>query len=904
MKEKKSYKVSIITAVYNVEEYLEEMIESIIRQTIGFQNIQLILVNDGSRDKSGTICDRYASRYPDNVVAVHKENGGVSSARNEGLKHIRGEYVNFTDSDDMLEDDALEKMYAFLKKNEKWIDVAAIKMVYFGGREGGHSLNYKFNKTRILELRRDYMHIQLSMSSAMIKSSCFENRRFDLGLSYAEDAQVLLDILLEKMRYGVISDTSYLYRKRVEGSSAIDTGRDRTAYYIPYMERFIMHSLEYAREKKGYIPKFIQYTCMYDLQWRLRSNPLVKPDVLTEEEERRYKELMVKALSCIDDDIINEQKFLSGSYKAAVTLAKEQNRGKKELVAYTQDIKICIRDITYTAAAFYTVYYEFLSVSEKEIVLEGYLRYSAALEQIEVFMKGTDKKGILCEAELFEREDKREYCMDELITQAKGFRCTINRENLSDKTELQICLRYEDYEIVWKNIAFGKFFPLSSKLLSSYLYQDRLLLTYSDHLLNLVQTADAGQVRKCEQKLQQELKELEKKAPGTIEESIRLRKIYHRRKRLKKKEIWLISDRIGKADDNGEAFFTYMNREHKNSGIETYFILDKDSEDYGRLEKIGKVVPYLSQEHKILALLCDKVISSQGEDYVFHPFFGKSSLYKDIMYRQKFVFLQHGITKDDLSGWLKKTNKNISMFVTATNMEYQSILDYAYGYSEKQVKCTGFPRFDYLYDHSEGKNVITFMPTWRAYLVGKYDAQNNSRVLLEGIEENAYFQMYRQVFSDSSLYEAARNYGYKIRLMMHPSMPEECISYFNCGKNVEVIDRNTRYRELFADSKLIVTDYSSAVFDFAYLRKPVLYFQQDVEEFFSGKHNYERGYFDYERDGFGEVEYTAEGLISRLIEYMEHDCQLKDLYRDRIDKTFPYNDTDNCQRVYEEIRKV
>ena len=141
---------------------------------------------------------------------MHKENGGVSSARNEGLKHIRGEYVNFTDSDDMLEDDALEKMYAFLKKNEKWIDVAAIKMVYFGGREGGHSLNYKFNKTRILELRRDYMHIQLSMSSAMIKSSCFENRRFDLGLSYAEDAQVLLDILLEKMRYGVISDTSYL----------------------------------------------------------------------------------------------------------------------------------------------------------------------------------------------------------------------------------------------------------------------------------------------------------------------------------------------------------------------------------------------------------------------------------------------------------------------------------------------------------------------------------------------------------------------------------------------------------------------------------------------------------------------------------------------------------------------
>ncbi len=196
------------------------------------------------------------------------------------------------------------------------------------------------------------------------------------------------------------------------------------------------------------------------------------------------------------------------------------------------------------------------------------------------------------------------------------------------------------------------------------------------------------------------------------------------------------------------------------------------------------------------------------------------------------------------------------------------------------------------------------MPTWRAYLVGKYDAKSNSRILLEGIEDSTYCQMYREVFSDGRLYEAAEKFGYRIRLMMHPAMPEECIKYFNCGNGVEVIESNTRYRELFAESKLIVTDYSSTVFDFAYLRKPVLYFQQDVEEFFSGKHNYDKGYFDYERDGFGEVEYTAEGLVNRLIEYMQQDCRLKEVYRDRIDKTFPYNDQDNCRRVYEEIKKL
>ena len=91
------------------------------------------------------------------------------------------------------------------------------------------------------------------------------------------------------------------------------------------------------------------------------------------------------------------------------------------------------------------------------------------------------------------------------------------------------------------------------------------------------------------------------------------------------------------------------------------------------------------------------------------------------------------------------------------------------------------------------------------------------------------------------------------------------------------------------------------VFDFAYLRKPVLYYQADKEEFFSGAHTYTKGYFDYERDGFGEVEYDVDSLVDRVIEYMENDCRLKPLYRDRIDATFPYSDQNNCKRIYEAI---
>lgn len=131
MERDRMYKVAVVTAVYNVESYLKEMIESIIAQTIGFENIQLILVNDGSTDRSGEVCEEYARQYSDNIVVVHKENGGVSSARNEGLLHVRSRYVNFTDADDMLQENALQSMYDFLKQNEDLIDLCVIPIHFF-----------------------------------------------------------------------------------------------------------------------------------------------------------------------------------------------------------------------------------------------------------------------------------------------------------------------------------------------------------------------------------------------------------------------------------------------------------------------------------------------------------------------------------------------------------------------------------------------------------------------------------------------------------------------------------------------------------------------------------------------------------------------------------------------------
>lgn len=904
MQDAKEYKVSVVTAVYNVEDYLSEMIDSIIAQNIGFENVQLILIDDGSQDSSGQICDQYAAQYPDNIVVIHKENGGVSSARNEGLKHVQGEYINFTDADDILEFNTLEVMYDYLKENEKWIDLVAVKLKFFGVKSGDHTLNYKFGKkSRIVDLRQEYNCIQLSMSGTLVKEECFENRYFDSSLAYAEDGQLVIDILLDKMQYGLACGASYLYRKRATGDSAVDLGRNKSCYYVPYLKRFTLYSMENALKKKGYIPQFVQYTCMYDLQWRFNQYPLVNIGVLSEDEEEEYKMLLRKAIQYIDDKIILEQRNIGNNYKMALLSLKEENESKKEVVFFPDDAKVYIGEMPSALASSYTMVFEFADIYSQEIIIEGCVRFFTEFDEIEVLLKGEldESNNVEYVAELYDRAEKCTYCMDEVITQAKGFQFHIKRDKLPDNVELRLYLRYQGNEILCKSILLGKFFPVSKELKKSYLYQDGVLLNYSAGRLNLLRIANERDIRKFEKEFRKEI--LSKKSRMFYRGWV-ARNLYQFLKFAKKKELWLISDRLTKADDNGEAFFTFMNTIGKNENIDTYFVLEKESEDYERLSKVGKVVPFHSNKHKILSLLCDKVISAQADDYVFNRFFNLSYLYKDILHQQKFVFLQHGVIKDDLSRWLAKANKNISIFVTTTRMEYQSILDCAYHYDERQVKCTGLPRYDYLYDNSKDKNIITFMPTWRSYLAGKFDIQTDSRVLKEGFENSTYCQMYQQVFSNTRLREAAEKYQYKIWLMLHPGMPSECTEYFNCGNAIEVLDRNTRYRELFADSKLIVTDYSSTVFDFAYLRKPVLYYQKDVDEFFSGKHTYDKGYFDYERDGFGEVEYTAETLVNRIIEYMENGCRLKDMYRDRIEKTFPYNDKDNCKRVYEEIIKL
>jgi glycosyltransferase involved in cell wall biosynthesis len=199
------YKFSVVIPVYKVEEYLEETIESVINQTIGFKdNIQMILVNDGSPDNSEAICLKYKELYPNNVIYVKQENAGVSAARNKGFTYAEGKYTNFLDSDDKWELDVFEKVYKMYENNVN-VDVIGVRQQWFEASKGFHPLDYKFDKDKIVNIFKHYDHIQLSVTSCFFRSEAILNNYFDSEIKYSEDSKFIFDVIIEKENLGIIA---------------------------------------------------------------------------------------------------------------------------------------------------------------------------------------------------------------------------------------------------------------------------------------------------------------------------------------------------------------------------------------------------------------------------------------------------------------------------------------------------------------------------------------------------------------------------------------------------------------------------------------------------------------------------------------------------------------------------
>ncbi len=443
-----------------------------------------------------------------------------------------------------------------------------------------------------------------------------------------------------------------------------------------------------------------------------------------------------------------------------------------------------------------------------------------------------------------------------------------------------------------RNLSFGRYTPFS-KYVDLTMHKDGWL-GHADCEKGIIYLEPYTRMRK--RKRNRQLDWQLKNGGAHEKEIFRLRALCKRKALFKRKEIWLIMDRADRGDDNGEAFFRYLCKT-KPKGIDPYFVISENTKAAKEFSRIGKIVEPYSEQHLLLHSIADYTISSQANGLVFNPYGDDEIYFRDLKYENHFIFLQHGVINNDLSRSFNRYNRNTYGFIVSTQNEQQALLTDNYFLEKDRVWLTGLARFDRSYN--DPKRYITIMPTWRKSL-STLTERRDGWVLNKDFTKSEYFHFYNDLLNDSRLLAAAKTHGYTICFMPHPNIIKE-ITSFHQDPQVKFFDMNVKYRDVFAQTALLLTDYSSVGFDFAYLRKPLIYCQFDYDTFFKS-HSYERGYFDYENDGFGEVTRTFDETVDMIIDYMEHNCAIKQVYLDRINQTFAFDDQNNCQRIFDRIK--
>lgn len=217
MKSNEKPLISIIVPVYNVGPYIEKCIDSILSQS--YKSIEVILVDDGSKDESGAICDNYVKR-DSRVRVIHKKNGGVSSARNAGLEVIKGDYVSFVDGDDALKPDYIEKLYEDIVRTGADISICGFRRFDESGETTCSEADFAgvVSSAEAMTLLLENKFYPAPWGK-LFKKKVFKEKRYNEHYTYGEDLDVIVRCLGEKL---VISldqaNRSYMYRTRADSA--------------------------------------------------------------------------------------------------------------------------------------------------------------------------------------------------------------------------------------------------------------------------------------------------------------------------------------------------------------------------------------------------------------------------------------------------------------------------------------------------------------------------------------------------------------------------------------------------------------------------------------------------------------------------------------------------------------
>ena len=839
----------LITAVYNVARYLPDFIASIEAQSYPLDDVVIVAVDDGSTDDSLEVLELWHARRPDLVTVLTKQNGGQGSARNAGLDVIDCDWVSFPDPDDAIDPEYLARVAAVIDAHEDLVMVATNRLIWAEGGEpvNRHPLRKMFDQDQVKNLNGYPEYFHGSAPAAFMNMQVIEKHeiRFD-----------------ERIQPNF--EDGHFCQRYLLRAGAPEVAFLKSAVYL--------------------------YRKRADQSSTLQTGQLV-PSRFTVVPRLGYLELL------------HEASELCGTVPEWL----------QNMIIYELSYYISPEDDASTATACHgEVADEFIEIITQicahldDDVIKSFNTRTLRAHWRQVLLYAFRPEPWHSPYVVMHRYDiaKRQVLISYRFTGTEpDFEPQLQGKPVSPVTTKIRDYRYWDRAVLHERMAW---LPargtIRVRLGGRYV---ELRTSWTDFTPTYIRPSEMrrrlGVPPKRSSGRKERIATAQQGAQRDVIRAVSRRGPVHR----EFGGAWVFMDRIGDAGDNAQRLFEYVRANRPD--INAWFVLDPESPDWAQLRKsTNRLIAHGSLRWKLLMLNCRYLISSHADAGIVRP---PAILKLEPHPLWNFVFLQHGVIKDDISDWLNL--KVIDLFVTSTPREHHSIVGDGSGYqfTSKEVKMTGLARFDRLRLIASGigesrQRTVLVAPTWRNYLNLPLASGEHKRRVVENFLDTEYAINWLGLLRSPRLAEICAAENLRIGFLPHPNI-QPVLADLTLPAHVDPL----RYadhdvQELFAKAALLITDYSSVAFNAAYIDRPVVYFQFDKDLIAAGGHLGKQGYFDYESDGFGPVATSLEQVVDESVRTITGGRRTQSPYAERIVATFPKRDGRCCQRTVEAIEAL
>lgn len=749
----------------------------------------------------------------------------------------------------------------------------------------------------VVDINTNPSFLQHEPDGCIIKSEILRQYPADTKLRFEYFHDVMLRLQKDYPSYYAMGEANFNTFMPLSDDSAYFVPSNQKEWYKESIDTFLLPLCEREKLPDGSLPYYIQYYLMFAVSARFLANMNNRNKRnMSEEELSEFFDACKKILDRIDDTMV----LNAGKYKAlgySEEAAEMFWMLKHDKTLYTmpmhlsegaEDVVLDCSDVVIARMQGQRVGLHVLDYCDGKLLLDGSFRQVFNLNDIDLYAVWNDER--------VELTDNDRYSLTKYfgISAYKKFtfRLELDIDDSRDKQKLSFFAAYKNTLVPLQYSYLHHWAKFAAKPVGGYWLFNKYMATIENNRDIIIERSSKGKT------LRHELKYL----PGVFSESKRtfITRIEYwlTRPFYKNKRIWLMYDKLYKGGDSSEYLYRYC--KDKKDGITRCYIINKDTSDYRQMKRDGlRPVKTGSIKHKMAFLNADIALITNSQTFPFNGYsLDKSRFIRDLC-NFPTMCLQHGLSVQKCAMAQQRIIDNTRMYFIASKYEEMNLNNHVYSYNGTDIlRMTGIGRYDGLINNDQKQILIS--PTWRMYnAMPVTSSEGEQRSYNPDFKSTVYYRIYNDLINNQKLIETAKRTGYAIKYLLHPILSAQADDY-TPDPYVEVIPSvgDLSYEKILTESSLMVTDYSGVQFDFAYMKKPLVYFHPDELPA-----HYDDGGFFYDTMGFGEICTTSDMLVDTLCEYMENGCKMKPEYISRVDDFYHYDDHNNCERIYNEIIK-